>query len=114
MDKMYRGDKLYLDKEQKKESCINRYLECRDGIINVFEYETICYQKERLFYCEDSKHDSICIVRHTYSDTEKEWIEECIDFSSDDFKFLKALVTGEPSQYNCEPYFTIRDFTEND
>lgn len=31
MKKLTRGDKLYLDKEETRESYVNEYLACRDG-----------------------------------------------------------------------------------
>jgi len=98
MEKLNRGDKIYLDKNKEKESAVNLFLDCRDGIVEVYEYNSDSGYgaKTRLFLCEDYKHESICIIRQTWIDDK--WIEECMDFDSDSFSYLKALINGEENE----------------
>lgn len=100
MKKLNRGDKIYLDKAKTKESAINNYLSCRDGIVEVFEYrDTSGYgPKVRLFLCEDTKHEVISIVRQTWNYFSKEWIEEEMTFDRDSFVFLKALIYNKKEE----------------
>lgn len=96
MEKLKRGDKIYLDKDQKKESAVNTFLECRDGIIEVYEYnDEFGYgSKTRLFYCQDTKHECVSIIRQVYIDFSKEWVEEIMSFDSASFEFLRAIING--------------------
>lgn len=97
MEKLKRGDKIYLDKDKTKESAVNFYLGCRDGIVEVYEYrdESGYGSKTKLFLCEDSKHEGISLIRQAYNDISKEWDEESMDFDSDSFRYLDALINGD-------------------
>ena len=97
MEKFNRGDKIYLDDKQEKESLVNDFLSCRDGIVEVYEYiDTSGYgSKTRLFYCQNTKHESKSIIRQTWDDFQKEWMEESMYFDSDSFTFLKAILNGD-------------------
>ena len=111
MNKLNRGDKIYLDYEKTKESAINAYLECRDGIVEVYEYrdESGYGSKTRLFLCENTKHECISIVRQVWSDFNKQWNEEEMSFDSDSFVFLKALITGKKNELGGN-YSLVRDY----
>lgn len=112
MEKLKRGDKIYLDDKAKtKESTINNYLSCRDGIVEVFEYnDSSGYgSKTRLFLCENTKHEVISIVRQTWNDFAKEWIEEEMTFDTDSFVFLKALINNKKEELGGE-YSLVRDY----
>ncbi len=113
MEKLNRGDKIYLDKEETKESFVNIYLECRDGIVEVYEYndESGYGLETRLFLCHNTKHETISIIRQIWSDSIKEWIEEEMVFDSDSFYFLKGLINGNKDVSGGE-YFLIRDYNE--
>lgn len=97
MEKLKRGDKIYLDENKTEESAVNSYLDCRDGVVRCYEYNDMSGygSKVRLFECENTKHEHICIIRQTYSNLTKRWIEENMCFDSDSFDFLKALIKRE-------------------
>lgn len=109
MEKLKRGDKIYLDKNNKVESYVNHYLNCRDGVVEVYEYaDSSGYgSKTRLFLCNNTKHESIAIVRQTYSNLDKIWVEEEMTFDSDSFKFLEALIKGDRGK----EYTLVRDYS---
>lgn len=111
MEKLNRGDKIYLDEKQEKESFINDYLSCRDGVVEVYEYNDCSGygSKVRLFYCQNTKHESISIVRQTWNSLSKEWIEEEMSFDSDSFKFLEAIFNGKKDELGGK-YSLIRDY----
>jgi hypothetical protein len=112
MEKLNRGDKIYLDDKAKtKESTINTYLACRDGIVEVFEYNDMSGygSKTRLFLCENAKHEVTSIVRHTWNDFAKEWIEEEMTFDTDSFVFLKALINNKKEELGGK-YYLVRDY----
>ena len=111
MNKLNRGDKIYLDDEKTKESAINAYLGCRDGIVEVYEYsdESGYGSKTRLFLCENTKHECISIVRQAWSNFNKQWNEEEMSFDSDSFVFVKALITGEKNELGGK-YSLVRDY----
>ena len=111
MKKLKRGDKIYLDKGETKESGVNRYLSCRDGVVEVYEYrDSSGYgSKTRLFYCMNTKHESVAIIRQTWADNTKEWGEEEMTFDSDSFQFLEALITGKKKQIGGK-YSLVRDY----
>ncbi len=113
MDKLKRGDKIYLDKERKKESEINAYLDCRDGIVEVYEYhDTSGYgygSVTRLFLCNNTKHESMALIRQTYNSLSKEWIEESMYFGSDSFVFLEAILNGKKDELGGK-YSLVRDY----
>ena len=112
MEKLNRGDKIYLDDKSKtKESTINNYLSCRDGIVEVFEYkDSSGYgSKTRLFLCENTKHEVVSIVRQTWNDFSKEWIEEEITFDTDSFVFLKALINNKKEELGGK-YSLVRHY----
>jgi hypothetical protein len=114
MEKLNRGDKIYLDADNLIESNVNTYLECRDGIIELYEYnDSSGYgSKTRLFYCQDTKHETVAIIRQTYNEFKKEWIEETISFDSDSFNFLIGLLDNKKDVLGGS-YSIIRDYSEN-
>lgn len=67
MKKLKRGASIYLDEEQQKESAVNRYLNCRDGVVEVLEYkDNSGYGLDtRLFLCNDTKHEIISIIKQS-------------------------------------------------
>lgn len=109
MEKLNRGDKIYLDKEETQESDVNIFLDCRDGIVEVYEYndESGYGAKVRLFLCQDAKHEVVAIIRQTWNDSEKEWVEMSMFFDSDSFVFLKALINGDKEKGK---YSLIRNY----
>ena len=113
MEKLNRGDKIYLDQNQQKESFVNIYLDCRDGIVECYEYrDTSGYgSKTRLFLCRDTKHETTSLVRQTWNDISKEWIEEEMVFDRDSFDFLEALITGKKDVLGGE-YSVVRDYMD--
>lgn len=111
MEKLNRGDKIYLDEKEEKESLVNLYLGCRDGIVEVYEYiDNSGYGlKTRLFYCQDIKHESSSIIRQTYNEFYKEWMEESMIFDSDSFTFLRAIINGDKDA-SYGKYSLVRDY----
>lgn len=112
MEKLNRGDKIYLyDKAKTKESTINNYLSCRDGIVEAYEYNDASGygSKTRLFLCENTKHEVKSIVRQTWNDFAKEWIEEEMTFDTDSFVFLKALINNKKEELGGK-YSLVRDY----
>ncbi len=111
MDKLNRGDKIYLDKQNEKESAVNTYLDCRDGTVEVYEYrdESGHGSKTRLFLCEDKKHETVSIIRQVYIEISGAWIEEQMDFDADSFLFLKAIVNGKKDEIGGR-YSIVRDY----
>jgi len=111
MEKLNRGDKIYLDLENKNESFVNEYLECRDGIVEVYEYrdQSGYGSKTRLFLCKNTKHESISIIRQIWLEYEKEWIEEYMVFDSDSFAFMKALINNKQDEFSGI-YTLVRDY----
>jgi hypothetical protein len=111
MKTLNRGDKIYLDKEQKIESGVNNYLSCRDGIVECYEYtDSSGYgSKTRLFYCINTKHEVVSIIRQIWSSLSKEWIEEEMSFDADSFKFLEALIKGIKDERGGT-YTLVRDY----
>ena len=111
MEKLNRGDKIYLDTEKTEESSINQYLDCRDGIVEVYEYNDCSGygSKTRLFLCENTKHESLSIIRQTWNDFAKKWIEEDMGFDSDSFVFLKAIINGKKDELGGK-YSLVRDY----
>lgn len=111
MEKLNRGDKIYLDIENTKESGVNTYLDCRDGIIEVYEYtDSSGYgSKAKLFYCQNTKHECKSIIRQTWNNISKEWLEEEMVFDTDSFVFLEALINNRKDEF-CGKYFLVRDY----
>jgi len=109
MEKLNRGDKIYLDKENTKESAINSYLACRDGVVEVYEYRdgSGYGSKTRLFLCRDTKHESISIIRQVWIGDE--WDEEEVNFDSDSFVFLEALMNNKQDELGGK-YTLVRDY----
>jgi hypothetical protein len=110
MQKLNRGDKIYLDTQQTKESSINSFLDCRDATIHAYEFnqDSGYGSKVRFILCDNYKHEVMMLVKQTYSNTTKEWSEIQIDFDSDSFRFLKSLINYEPTALG-EEYFIIRE-----
>ena len=113
MEQLKRGDKIYLDDSKTKESSVNHYLDCRDGIVEVYEYrdESGYGFKNRLFLCEDAKHEESSIIRQVYVDSIKTWVEEELSFDTDSFIFLKALLNGKHNERGGE-YTLVRDYSK--
>ena len=113
MKKLNKGDKIYLDKEQTKESRVNTFLKCRDGIVEVYEYsEDSGYGSEaRIFLCEDAKLEAIAIIRQVWNEFSEKWIEDAIFFDSDSFDYLKGLITCNYEVMGGE-YTEVRDYNK--
>ena len=111
MEKLNRGDKIYLDADNTKESEVNYYLDCRDGVVECYEYtdEGGYGLKTRLFYCRNYKHETKAIIRQTYSWFSKEWMEESLTFDTYGFDLLVALVNGNKKHFNGT-YSLVRDY----
>lgn len=111
MEKLNRGDKIYLDLENKNESLVNEYLECRDGIVEAYEYrdQSGYGSKTRLFLCKNTKHESISIIRQIWLEYKKEWFEEYMVFDSDSFAFMKALINNKQDEFSGT-YTLVRDY----
>ena len=111
MEKLNRGDKIFLDEKHEKESSVNTYLACRDGLVQVYEYrdESGYGSKTRLFLCEDTKHECMSIVRQTFSPNKQEWIEETMNFDSDSFVFLRAIINSKENEIGGK-YSLVRDY----
>ena len=113
MEKLKRGDKIYLDVINSKESDVNSFLDCRDGVVEVYEYnDNSGYgAMVRLFLCQNTKHESVCIIRQTYNTINKEWNEESMYFDTDSFEFLKAIINGKEDERGGT-YTLVRDYSE--
>ena len=113
MEKLKRGDKIYLDSNNTKESLVNTYLYCRDGIVEVYEYcDTSGYgSRTRLFLCSNTKHESVSIIRQTWNSIGDEWIEENMSFDRDSFEFLEAIIEGKTDAEGGK-YTMVRDYSE--
>lgn len=111
MEKLNRGDKIYLDKEKTKESAVNSYLECRDGIVECIEYRDCSgYGSHvRLFKCTNAKHEFKSIIRQT-SVGKDEWVEDDIQFDSDSFKYLELLLDDNPAELIKQNYSVVRTY----
>jgi hypothetical protein len=111
MKKLNRGDKIYLDADNTKESEVNTYLECRDGVVECYEYydEGGYGLKTRLFYCRNSKSETCAIIKQVYSDLSKVWMEESLTFDTYSFDLLVALVNGNKTHFNGT-YSLVRDY----
>jgi len=110
MEKLNRGDKIFLDKDGKEESAVNQYLDCREGIVKLYEYRDMSgYGSEnRLFLCEDTKHEHVSIIRQVYIEPYEKWSEETMSFDSDSFAFLKALFNAKEELGG--KYTLLRDY----
>ena len=110
MQQLKRGDKIYLDKEKLIESQVNKYLECRDGVVECYEYRDCSGygSKTRLFLCRDTKHESVSLIRQTEV-FNKEWMEQTVDFDSDSFVFLESIINGKKDQLGGK-YTLVRDY----
>ena len=115
MIKIQKGGKLFLDKYNLEESAVNKFLDCRDGVVECYEYndESGYGSKVRLFLCEDTKHESIALIRQTFNNISKEWQEECFYFDTDSFKFLKALIGGKENELGGV-YTCVRDYSKGE
>ena len=111
MGQLKRGDKIYLDENKMQGSTVNTFLDCRDGIVEVCEYkdESGYGSKTRLFLFKDAKHESVSIIRQIYIDFEKRWVEQDMDFNSDSFEFLKAIINGEKNALGGK-YTLVRNY----
>jgi hypothetical protein len=111
VEKLNRGNKIYLDPAEFKESGVNTYLACRDGIVEVYEYQDYSGygSKVRLFLCNNTKHEVLSIIRQTWNEFINEWIEEEMIFDSDSFDFLEALIKGKKDELGGR-YSLVRDY----
>jgi hypothetical protein len=111
MEKLNRGAKIYLDESKTKESEVNDFLSCRDGVVEVYEYndESGYGSKTRLFLCRNNKHESTALIRQTYSKLSKEWNEESMHFDSDSFGYLEALINGVENKLGGN-FSLVRDY----
>lgn len=109
MEQLKRGDKIFLDPDKTKESAVNQFLDCRDGIVEVFEYvdENGYGSKTRLFLCRDTKHETVSVIRQIYA--LGGWLEEFMSFDAGDFVFLQALITGDTGGTSGK-YTLVRDY----
>jgi len=111
MKKLNRGDKIYLDADNTKESEVNTYLDCRDGVVECYEYydEGGYGLKTRLFYCRNAKSETYAIIKQVYSDLSKVWIEESLYFDSCSMEILIALLNGNKT-HSGGTYSLVRDY----
>ncbi len=111
MIQLQRGDKIYLDLNNTDESLVNTYLDCRDGIVECYEYRDCSGYgtKTRLFLCRNTKHESVSIIRQSWSDSGKRWVEDSMDFDSDSFEFMEALINGKKDE-GGGTYTLVRDY----
>tara|TARA_R110000851_G_C12977736_1_gene556036 strand:- start:277 stop:609 length:333 start_codon:yes stop_codon:yes gene_type:complete len=110
MKRLKKGDKIYLDLEETKESEVNHFLSCRYGTVEVYEYRNSSGYgcKERVFLCHDNKSDSVAIIKQVYISERKEWTEESMHFEDDTFVFVKALMVGKTDEFTGA-YSLVRD-----
>ena len=111
MERLNRGDKIYLDTDETKESEINHFLDCRDGVVEVYEYNNYSGYgaKTRMFLCRNTKYESIALIRQTYNILSKEWTEESMHFDSNSFVFLEALINGKEDELGGK-FSLVRDY----
>ena len=111
MERLNRGDKIYLDADETKESEINHFLDCRDGVVEVYEYNDCSGYgaKTRLFLCRNTKHESVALIRQTYNSLNKKWMEESMHFDADSFVFVKALINGKKDEFTGK-FSLVRDY----
>lgn len=111
MEKLNKGDKIYLDKDETKESEVNGFLACRDGVVTMYEYhDSSGYgSKTRLFLCRDVKHETIAIVRQTYIRFTEEWAEESMHFDLDSFVYLEAIINRKEDEAGAT-FSLVRDY----
>lgn len=111
MERLNRGDKIYLDTNETKESEINHFLGCREGIVEVYEYNDCSGygSKTRLFLCKNSERESVALIRQTYNNLSKEWTEESMNFDSNSFIYLEALLNGNEEEFGGK-YSLVRDY----
>ena len=102
--------KIYLDKDRTVESAVNKYLECRDGIVEMYTYSSDSGHgpTTRLYYCQNTKHAQCSIIRQIR--TPDLWVEEEMSFDTDSFKFLEALIRGKTDAFGGG-YTKIRDYS---
>jgi hypothetical protein len=111
MERLKIGDKIYLDTDETKESEINHFLNCRDGVVEVYEYNDCSGygSKTRMFLCNNTKHESIALIRQTYNSMDKEWMEESMHFDSDSFAYLRAIINGKKDELGGK-FSLVRDY----
>lgn len=111
MERLNRGDKIYLDTDETKESEINHFLGCRDGVVEMYDYNDCSGygSKTRMFLCRNTKHEIVALIRQTYNSLNKEWVEESMHFDSDSFVFLEALINGKEDELGGK-FSLIRDY----
>ena len=107
-----RYQKIYLDRDLKCPSVVNDFLDCRDGIIECYEYtsDSGYGQKSRIYLCQNTKNESVAVVRQTF-DGKSGWSEEYMSFDSDSFRFLSSLIKGDCSE-SSGTYILVRDYTK--
>jgi len=94
-----------------EESEVYGFIICRDGIVECYEYNDMSGYgaKTRLFLCQDTKHESIAVIRQTYNTISEEWIEDSLHFDRDSFQFLKALINNKENEIGGK-YSLVRTY----
>jgi hypothetical protein len=92
---------IYLDSEHRKESEVNPFLTCRDGVVEMIEF-TNCSgygAKCRLFRCSNTKHEVEALILQEYISHDN-WLETVINLDSDSFKYLDILLGVKKDKNN--------------
>lgn len=110
MEKLKRGDRIYLDNKTLRTSKVNSYLNCVGAVVEVYEYNDCSGHGDavRLFLCTSTKHEVVSIIRQTFDTSNKYWEEEEIAFDSDSLVFLKALLNQKHNELGGI-YTSVRD-----
>lgn len=99
-----RGDKQFYLRDGS-ESELNIYINCRDGVIyKRTYYDCSGYGRKRNVYlCEDTKHEAVALIIHSFEDDQKETgiREEGLHFDSDSWSEIEKLI-----KYDAELYRT--------
>lgn len=114
METLKRGGKIFLDKDETKESAVNHYLSCRDGIVEVVEYisEGGDGNEARIFLCENTKHESLAVIKQDFSPMDMVWKEVAMYFDSESFKFFKTLITRDFTETTKSSCIEIRNYNK--
>lgn len=111
MEKLNRGDKIFLDKEKTEESLVNSYLSQRDATVEVYEYtDSEGYgNPSRLFLCRDFKHETVAIIKQ--HKIFGEWTEKYMALDTSELEMLRALINGTNQETKMHgKYSLVRDF----
>lgn len=104
-----RGHKIYLDRDNKIESDVNQYLNCRDGVVEMIEYrdDSGYGSWTKLYLCRDIKHESVCLIRQV--ECNGLYSEESLYFDSDSFEQLQYLL-GNGKRPHMAEIKLLRDY----